>query len=371
MLIGIDCNALTRGFATGVERYVRTLIIELMKTSLAPGDRVRLYVSSIPKETMALPDGWEWRVLPFGMPKGWTHVRLSWELVRNPPDVLFVPGHEVPLFVSKKTKVVATVHDVAFRRVPSTYPPRARRRQEWAVRRAVKRATRLIAVSETTKRDLVELYGVNQEKISVTPLAVDTTQFVMTEGAMRDILQRYRVAPGKYFFFVGRLEEKKNVAALVDAFAEMRRKLGVGHPVELLLAGTPGFGGERILRAVARATGVRTVGFVPDADAAALMRGARALCFPSLYEGFGLPILEGFAAGVPVIASDIPSSREVAGDAALFVAPDDVPGWTKAMERCLFGADVRATFIAKGNEQLQKFSWTATADATWNVLRKL
>ncbi|MBI1907798.1 glycosyltransferase family 4 protein [Candidatus Uhrbacteria bacterium] len=372
MIIGIDCNALTRGGATGVERYVRTLVMEMMKVPLAAGDRVLLYASEVPSTIPhPLPPGFAWRVLPFALPKGWTHIRLSWELLRNPPDVLFVPGHEVPRYVGKKTKVVTTVHDVAFRRVPTAYPPSARRRQEWAVRRAAKVARRIIAISETTKHDLVELYGVPADRIAVTPLAVDTAPFAMTEGAMRDVLQKYRLAPQRYFFYVGRLEEKKNIVSLVRAFAELKRQLGIGHPVELILAGTFGFGKERIMRAVGAANDVRTLGYVPDADAAALTRGALALCLPSLYEGFGLPILEGFAAHVPVIASDIPSSREVAEDASLFVEPTDVPGWVRAMQRCLFEADLRASLAAKGDERLRAFSWGDTAAKTWQALRSV
>lgn len=368
---GIDAHLLLRKEATGVPRYARQLLLAMMQTPLLEGEKVILYAHSAKPEDFTLAPGWTWKIISWPFARGWTHGGLSYELIRHPVDVVFVPGHEVPTFFNKKkTQMVTTIHDVAFRRVPESYSDANRLRQDWAVRGAVKKATRIISVSESTKRDLIELYRAPAEKIAVTPLAVNAADYRLTEETRREVLQRYRLSPGKYFFFVGRLEEKKNVAVLVEAFAELKRKLGLGHPLELILAGTPGYGSERILRAVARASGVRTVGFVSDADSAGLMRGALALCFPSKYEGFGLPILEAFAANTPVIASDIPSSREVAGEAAMFVPVENIPAWTSAMEQCLMTADLRAELIAKGQAQLQKYSWSATASATWAVLRQ-
>lgn len=369
---GIDAHLLLRKETTGVPRYARQLLLFMMQAPLLEGEKVILYAHAAKPDDFTLAPGWTWKVISWPFARGWTHGGLSYELIRHPVDVVFVPGHEVPTFFNKKkTRMVTTIHDVAFRRVPESYSRDARFRQEWAVRGAVKKATRLISVSESTKRDLVELYGAPIEKIAVTPLAVNVSDYNMAEETRREVLQRYRLSPGKYFFFVGRLEEKKNVAVLVEAFAELKRKLGIGHPLELILAGTPGYGSEQILRAIATATGVRTIGYVSDVDAVALMCGALAVCFPSKYEGFGLPILEAFAAEVPVIASDIPSSREVAGEAALFVPVENIPAWTSAMEQCLLTADMRTSLVAKGKIQLQKYSWEATASATWAALRNL
>lgn len=370
MTIGIVCNALLLEAKTGVERYVQSLLRAMANEPLLPGERVLLYVAKKPVVDFTLPAGWEWEELPFALGRGWTHMRLSWEMFRRPPSVLFVPAHEVPLFVDKKTRVVATVHDVAFRHFPAAYERPLAQRQEWAIRHALRRAKHIITVSEATKRDLVALFHVTPERITTIPLAVDASAFVVGEAKKQEVLARYRLTAGKYLFYIGRLEEKKNIVTLVNAFAHCKEQLGVGHPLQLVLAGNYGYGRERIARAIAAAgADVRVLGFVPDADAAALMQGALALCFPSLYEGFGLPILEGFAAGVPVLASDIASSREVAGDAALFVAASDTPGWTRAMQQCVFDAVLREALAAKGTAQLQEFSWSKTAAATWQVLR--
>ncbi len=376
MLYGIEVNALTLDKKTGVERYVDCLMRAMMAVPLHDGDRVRLYVAKIPAG-YELPAGWEWRELGFSLPKGWTHVRLSWELFRNPPDVFFNPSHEVPMFVGRKTHVVSTVHDLAFRRVPDAYPPKSRRRQELAIARAVKKATRLLAISETTTHDLVELAHADAAKIAVTPLAVHAAEFTVAPNVMEEVLQRYRLSPQRYVLFVGRLETKKNIVTLLRAFSEIKKELGVGHPLELVLAGKWGYGEQDIKNTLAAKgdpstgsgqSGVRVLGFTPDEDVAALYAGALGFCFPSLYEGFGMPVLEAAAAGTPVLASDIPAHREVMGDAAVFVPPTDVVAWTAALRRLVFEPALRAECIAKGKVRVAQFSWESTAVKTWDAL---
>ena len=181
------------------------------------------------------------------------------------------------------------------------------------------KATKLLAISEATKNDLVELAHADATKIVVTPLAVNASDFTVTPEQKSEVLNRYRLSAGKYFLYVGRLETKKNVVTLLRAFAELKKDLGVGHPIELVLAGKWGYGEEAIKQTLAvNNNGVRVLGFTPEEDLASLYSGALAFCFPSLYEGFGMPVLEAAAAGTPVIASDIPALREVMGDAAVF-----------------------------------------------------
>lgn len=377
MRYGIEVNALTLDKKTGVERYVDRLLRAMMLVPLREGDSVMLYVSKLPAASYQLPAGWEWRVLPFAFPKGWTHARLSWELLRHPPDVFFNPSHEIPLFVSKKTRVVSTVHDLAFHRVPDAYPPANRRRQETAIRRVVKKATRILAISEATKRDLIELVHADAAKITVTPLAVDANDFAIAPIVRDAVLARYRLSPERYVLFVGRLEEKKNVITLIRAFTELKKELGVGHPLELVLAGKWGYGEQRIKnvlmesRSASKGVLVHVLGFVPDADMAALYAGALCLCLPSLGEGFGLPVLESAAAGTPVIASDIPALREVMGDAALFAPATDVVAWTHALRRLVFEPAMAAMCVEKGKVRVAAFSWDATAQKTWDALHNV
>lgn len=369
VIFGIDVNCLTLPNKTGVERYVDCLVRAMMTVPLRQGDTVRLYVAKLPTTNYQLPNNWEFRLLPFALPKGWTHLRLSWELFRNPPDVFFNPSHEIPAFVSKKTRIVSTVHDLAFLRVPAAYSPKGGRRQKIAIARGVMKATKLLAISEATKNDLVELAHADATKIVVTPLAVNASDFTVTPEQKSEVLNRYRLSAGKYFLYVGRLETKKNVVTLLRAFAELKKDLGVGHPIELVLAGKWGYGEEAIKQTLAvNNNGVRVLGFTPEEDLASLYSGALAFCFPSLYEGFGMPVLEAAAAGTPVIASDIPALREVMGDAAVFVSPLHVVGWTVAMRRMVFESALRAECVEKGSARVAAFSWGSTANKTMEQL---
>ncbi len=368
---GIVCDALNLVNKTGVERYLTSLLTAMTSVPLLADERVLLYVSHLPIIDFTLPSGWEWRVLKSVLP-GWTHSTLSWEMFRHPPQVLFVPAHEVPLYTYSKTRVVTTIHDVAFKYFPAAYEPIALRRQEFAVRHAIRYAKKIITVSETTEHDLEKFWSVPFSRLRTIPLAVDASHYTVSDSALTETLARYRLSAKKYFFFIGRLEHKKNVATLIRAFVEFKRQLGVGSPIELVLAGKFGFGKEAI-QAELRSAGsdIKLLGFVPDVDAAALLQGSLALCYPSLYEGFGLPLLEAFAAAVPVIASNIPSSREVAGDAALFVDPSDTPGFVRALQAILHEPQVRATLIAAGQNRLSHYSWSKTATQTWDVLRSV
>ncbi len=372
---GIVCDALNLAHKTGVERYLTSLLTAMMAQPLLPDEQVLLYVSRIPegsgREWGILPNHWSWRVISSPLP-GWTHLRLSWEQFRHPPQVLFIPAHEVPLYTYSKTRVVTTIHDVAFKYFPAAYEPVVLRRQAWAVQHAIRYAKKIITVSETTKHDLEQFWHVSFDRLRAIPLAVDASQFALDQAAVDATLLRYRLSAGKYFFYLGRLESKKNVATLIRAFVEFKRQLGIGSPIQLVLAGKFGYGAEAIKYELSQAgADVHVLGFVPDVDAAALLKGSLALCYPSLYEGFGLPILEAFAAGIPVLASDIPSSHEVAGNAAIFVHPDDTPGFVRALQTLVHEPSTRADLIARGTIRLADFSWAKTAAKTWEVLRSV
>jgi glycosyltransferase involved in cell wall biosynthesis len=385
---GIVCDALNLEHKTGVERYLSSLLSAMMAQPLLPDERVLLYVSQIPKkgspllsreegsglEFGILPSGWEWRVLSSKLP-GWTHLRLSWEMFRHPPQILFVPAHEVPLYTYSKTRVVATIHDVAFKYFPSAYEPVALRRQAWAVQHAIRYAKKIITVSETTSRDLEKFWRITFDRLRAIPLATDlqpSPSYGGAGGGINDALLRYRLTAGQYFFYLGRLESKKNIVTLIRAFVTFKQQLGIGSPIKLVLAGKFGFGQAEIQSELKSAgDDIIVLGFIPDADAAALLKGSLALCFPSLYEGFGLPILEAFAAGVPVIASNIPSSREVAANAAIFVDPNDTPGLVRAMQTILHEPQTRADLALRGTRRLADFSWQKTAQKTWEVLRSV
>jgi glycosyltransferase involved in cell wall biosynthesis len=363
---GIDANVLTRQNITGTERYVSALLKEMMKTPLLDDERVLLYVSAPVKALTNLPKGWEVKVLAWPKIKGWTHLRLSMELIINTPDVFFSPAHEIPLF-APRTQIVATVHDVAFRALPNLYSPKAIKRQDWSVRRQIRMASKLLSVSESTKDDLLKYYQVEPSMVVPTLLAVDEEMFKISESSVNETLVTYSLESKSYFLSIGRIEKKKNIGFLISAFEEYRKE----HKGVLVLGGSFGFGGDEIKDQIENSpfrSDIRALGYVPDDDLPALMRGARAYVFPTNYEGFGIPALEAMAADIPLIASDIPALREVAGDAALFADPSDVQAWATAMAEVSLETEV---LREKGKERLGHFSWTTTAAKTWEVLRSL
>ncbi|MFH1632168.1 MAG: glycosyltransferase family 1 protein [bacterium] len=371
--IGIDINALTRKNMTGTERYVFELLSEMKKIPLEDDERVLLYSSAPVPSLDPLPAGWSFKILNWWPRKGWTHGRLSWELIRRTPNVFFTPAHEIPRFHGR-LKIVSTVHDAAFRRTPQVYSSAVRRRQEWAVGRAINESAHLITVSKTTKRDLIELYRVPAEKITATPLAVDLEDFQTTEDQISATMQKYRIARGRYFVTIGRIEHKKNILTLLRAFEDLKYTRGAGDPTQLLLGGTFGNNSDDIKIAIAQSPARKDIllpGYIVEEDLAPLIAGSAAYVFPSWYEGFGITALEALAAGTVLIASDIPALREVAGDAAIFADPKSITEWRDAMLNVALNKIDRQSMIDKGMIRLDSFSWSQTAEQTWQALRNL
>lgn len=365
---GIDAHLLLRENATGVPRYAWFLLREMMKAPLADGERVVLY-GHLPKpKELDLVRGWSWKVLSWPIPRGWTHGRLSLEMALHPPSVLFVPGHEVPMFFRKQTSVVTTLHDVAFAMNPQVYDPASRQRQELAVQNAIRRAKVLLTPSNATKADLESHYHVASDRIVVTPLA-PTTPKVTTDAS--ELLRKLQITSGQYILSISRLEKKKNTVLLIRAFAALKRKYGAGSPYVLVLAGSFGYGEQEIRRAIVEekmADSVRLPGYVSDDDASKLLAHAMCFAFPSVAEGFGIPVLEAMEHGAPVIASNIAVMREVCGQAAILVSPNDVAALSSAMD-LMIDAQTREEYRSRGFAQVQKFLWETTAAETWKALR--
>lgn len=285
------------------------------------------------------------------------------------PDVLFGPNFVPP--PTRARRLVVTVHDLAFRRFPETAPHSTR---WWLARldRTLGRATRIIAVSESTRRDLLELYGVEPARISVIPLGVDRSMFRPSPRDATEGMRSRFGLDGPYLLSVGGIEPRKNLPAVLSAFARL------GPDLRLVIAGAgvdwnpEGTGLLReALRSLPAETRRRVVqtGYVSEGDKVALLSGAEALVYPSLYEGFGLPVLEAMACGTPVVTSDRSSLPEVAGEAALLVDPDDPEAIAVAVDRVLSEGRLREHLREAGLERAAGFTWEGTAQATADVLR--
>ncbi|MBP9828073.1 glycosyltransferase family 4 protein [Patescibacteria group bacterium] len=367
--IMIDASALLKSHPTGVERYARQLLLAMMRLPVPAGVIFELVAKGALPADIALPPQWLWRSLSYPLKKGFTHVRLSLELLVRPPDVYFAPAHEIP-FLHRGTRIVTTVHDVVQAFAPQVYQPSLLKRLNWATKRAVKEAESILAVSASTKSDLVRFFKADADRITVTPLASGFADdvAVLDVGAT---LRALRLAPSFYVLYVGRLEAKKNVATLVRAFTLLKERLGVGHPLKLVLVGSRGYQYEKIQAEIADSLvkeDIVELGFVRDEQLLALYSGAFATVLPSIGEGFGLPVLEAMRFGSPVIASDIPVMHEVCGEAALYAAPSDAPAFAARLSELVFSGVKRDELIEKGKLRVAHFSWEATAQKTLGVL---
>jgi glycosyltransferase involved in cell wall biosynthesis len=262
---------------------------------------------------------------------------------------------------------VVTIHDLAFRVYPSLYPAAWRALFRAGTRRAGRRADAVIAVSEHTAKDIARFTRTDPARIHVVPLAAALPP--SSEEPER-VLARLRVR-GPYVLFVGTLEPRKNLVRLVRAY---RRAVGAaGLPHTLVLAGPMGWKTNR-LQAEVRAEGpgqIVLTGATRPEDLDVLYRRASALVYPSLYEGFGLPVLEAMARGVPTIVSRVSSLPEVAGDAAVFVDPRSARELADAIERLLTNKEVAEALAAAGRARAAQFSWERTARLTLAVYRRV
>jgi len=292
--------------------------------------------------------------------------RIEW-FARS--DVLFAPNFVPP--PTDNPRLVATVHDLAFRRFPQTAPHGTRR---WLARldRTLERATRVIAVSRSTLGELLDLSGVEAARVVVIPLGVDRSVFrPLPEEKVREVRIRFGV-DGPYLLFVGGIEPRKNLPDLVRAMTRVSQDVSLviaGAGVEWNPEGT-GLLREALeaLPAAARRRVVET-GYVSERDKVALLSGAEALVYPSLYEGFGLPVLEAMACGTPVVTSNRSSLPEVAGPAAVLVDPTDPGAIAAALDRVLSDTQLRAQLRTAGMERAAQFTWEETARRTAEVLR--
>jgi glycosyltransferase involved in cell wall biosynthesis len=260
--------------------------------------------------------------------------------------------------------LVVTVHDLAFERFPERFPRSWRLLYRAGMRAASRRADAILVPSVATAEDLRTFTDVDPAKVRVTPLAATLGSATTDPGAA---LERLGV-PRPYLLFVGTLEPRKNVVTLVRAY----RQVAPDVPHALVLAGPDGWFVEEMDRELARAgpgNVVRT-GLVDASDLDALYRGADAFVYPSAYEGFGLPVLEAMARGVPTVASDVPALREVAGDAAQYVEPGDVADLAEALARVLTDAPLAEDLRHRGPARAAGYTWAATARATLEAYRR-
>jgi glycosyltransferase involved in cell wall biosynthesis len=355
--IGLDASRSVADQPTGTELYSRLLIDALLER--AP-DRFafRRYFNQPPRFQIRSRNS-ESRIMPF--PRLWTHVRLSWEMMTHAPDLLFVPSHVLPIVHPRRS--IVTVHDLGYHAFPETHPAQQRRYLDATTRWHTVTAARVLADSQATKRDLIERYGARPDRITVAYPGLDPgVQRVDDPGEIARVKAKYGIE-GAYLLYLGTLQPRKNLSRLIAAYRQS------ACPWPLVLAGKRGWYYEQLIKEAGQ--GVRFIGYVDEADKAALLSGAKAFAFPSLYEGFGFPVLEAMACGAPVLCSNTSSLPEVAGDAALQVDPLNVDEIAAGLRRITLDADLRRTLIERGRRQARRFTWPACADVVLGVFEEI
>jgi glycosyltransferase involved in cell wall biosynthesis len=346
--IAVDLNPATRSVITGTETYTQEVCARLPTT--APEFRWRFFASR-PRAGV----GVDVMVIPF--PRLWSQVRLPIALAGEHPNLLFVPAHAIPF--AWPGRVLTVVHDLAFERHPHAYSFAERTYLQLTTRWAVSRCRLLIAVSETTKADLVKLYGVEPERIRVIPLGVSKPKAMAAPAKRLTELG----LDGHFVLQVGRIEERKNQAAALAAVEHL-------DGVMLAVAGP-----ERDAQLVAKlraSSHCRVLGKVDQPTLELLYKRASAVVVPSLYEGFGLPVLEAMARGKVVVAAKASSLPEVGGEAALYYHESATPEQMAAvLHTAITDEGLRIRLGKAARARAAHYTWDKTAAAVAGVIREL
>jgi glycosyltransferase involved in cell wall biosynthesis len=364
--IGIDFTSAARERA-GIGRYARELV-----RALARLDHINSYILFVPRDAHddLLRFDWSPNFSIQRAPLTERYLAALWHRARAPLpiesfigkiDVLYSPDFLLP--PTRARRKIVTVHDLSYVRVPECFPAPLLNYLNRAVPPSVARADLILADAASTQRDLIDVYRVPREKIEVLYSGVDAN---FCPNVPNDAKERVRaITNGKpYLLAIGTLQPRKNYVRLIEAFAKIvNSQLSIAN-LQLVIAGGRGWMYDDVFAAVERFNvrdRVLFPSFVPDEDLPALYALASLLVFPSLYEGFGLPIAEAMACGTPVVTSNASSLPEVAGDAALYFDPRDTDAMADALRRALTDDALRVELRAKGFAQAKKFSWEKAA----------
>ena len=375
MRLGFGCtllaNGLRHGGVDGIGSYSRELAgrlcadaaIDLVPVSFGapatddfplPVSSLRLLKRYAPMATLSAISPLEFPVRGLG----------------NALDLFHATDHLIPKY--SNFPVVATLMDA----IPLAHPEWIRTRYAdwkiWLWRRTVRWADHVLTISENSKEDIAHHFGLPLDKISVIPLGVDERYFERFDACHKEEVLKRLGLPDRFYLFVGTLQPRKNIERLLDAHAALPLRLQKALP--LVIVGRDGWGGENLVARLAyEATQGRVfwLKYLPDEDVRVLMQSAQALLLPSLYEGFGLPVVEAFASGLPVITSNTTALPEVARDAALLVNPLDVGAISDAMRQVVEVSGLAEKLVIAGELRARELSWSACAEKTLGVYRKI
>lgn len=355
----------------GNESYITNLIESIAEIDSV--NRYTLYVTK-PEATKRFGNRWPNFTLRMTLPHTplvRVPLTLSAELRRHPVDLLHVQFTAPPFC---PCPVVASIHDLSFEHLPQTFKHRSRLQLRLTVRQTARKAARILALSEYSRNDIIETYGIEPARVSVTPPAAPGHFAPVTDAIELTRVRRNYGIEGEYILSVGSIQPRKNLARLIAAYAGLRRLRPQAKLPQLVLVGKKAWLYHETLRAAEEhglTDGTIFTGYVPEADLPALYSGARCFIYPSYFEGFGLPVLEAMQCGTPVIAGNRTSLPEVVGDAGLLVDPFDEKALASAIARVIENSDLAAELSVKGLQRARDFSWRKTARLTLAVYEQV
>ena len=322
--------------------------------------------SDMPKEKE------KWKYVVFHSKKLWTLLDLSKKLKNYKLDVFFSPTHYLPLYTSSPS--VISILDVSYLYFPNLFKKKDLYQLRLWGGYSIKKAKKIITISNSSKNDIIKMYKVNPDKVSVVyPGIKQDLGLKIKDLSMNDLSKKYGIK-GDYILFVGTLQPRKNIVKLIEAFSLIRNHKSSIGDLSLVIVGKKGWQFEDILNAPKKYNVEDRVKFldsVSDENLPSLYKNAFCFCLPSLYEGFGLPILEAMQYGCPVATSSVSSLPEAGGDAAVYFDPENVEDIKKSLESIIQSSELRDKLIKKGYEQVKKFSWEKTARETLKVLEEV
>lgn len=373
MKIAINTLAM-KSYKHGMGRYIGNLVDGLLAGDLK--NQYLLYVSNLNAKHFNVwgNDRVKLKFVTANRPLRifWEQVVLPWDLKREKVDIFLGPAFTVPLL--KTSRQVVAILDLTWFKHPEKHLWAKQLYFRKMIPFAARRAEKIITISRSTKIDLVEILGVPEEEIVVTHLASDPKFCVIKDKKkLNNVAERYRL-PSQFILFVGVLEPRKNIEGLIRAYAELKRRVNLPH--KLVIGGGRSYGWKnreifRLVEDLGLGDEVIFSDFIVEEDLSAVYNLADLFVLPSLYEGFGLPILEAQACGCPVITSNLSSMPEVGGDGTYLVDPYDTEKLVTAMITVLTDDKQRGRMISKGFENVKQFSWKKTAQKTLEVFEQV
>ena len=372
MNIGIEATSAVNSRKAGVGCYAANLIRAM--TALPEAHRYALYLrraDPAPLKTLELgvAGAAKTTVKMLEFPLLWAQFRLPLEWLRHPQDAYFFPSSTLPLLFLPKNSVV-TVHDVAYRFFPECFSPALRFWLHVSTRCAVRRAAKIITVSEATRQDVLKYYHAAPDKVMVVHHGVHARFHPLAREAVAPILAA-RGLNAPYLLCIGTLQQRKNIPRLLEAFARLKTTDRLPHALVLVGQQYRDLPEHEIFQTIERLGLQRDViwtGYVPEQEMPGLINGATAFVMPSLYEGFGMPALEAMACGAPVACSNASSLPEVAGDAALYFDPRNIEQIAEQLRAILTDRHAQEDLRGKGLMRARQFSWDACARKTLDIL---